>query len=135
MAYLFILDDDEDFTTAAKLVLESEGHEVAAELDIQSGLKSIEARKPDLLILDVMFPENSTAGFDFARTIRMKHKNLNDMPILMLTAVNAKFPLGFGKSDIDEDWLPVQDFVEKPVDFDVVKAKVADMLEKSKADA
>jgi len=135
MAYLLIVDDDEDFTAAAKLVLETEGHEVAVALDIASGLKSIEARKPDLLILDVMFPENSTAGFDFARTIRNRHKDFGDMPILMLTAVNEKFPLGFGTSDIDEDWLPVQDFVEKPVDFDVLKAKVADMLQKSKADA
>ena len=53
------------------------------------------------------------------------------MPILMLTAVNVKFPLGFSAKDIDEHWLPVNDFVEKPVDFDVLRSKVATLLEEA----
>jgi hypothetical protein len=48
----------------------------------------------------------------------------------MLTAVNVRFPLGFGVHDIDEKWLPVSDFVEKPVDFSVLCSKVSALLAK-----
>ena len=128
MAYLLIVDDDEDFATAAATVLRSAGHDVQIELDTEAGLKSMEAKQPDLAILDVMFPEDSSAGFELART--MKHHNwlLKNIPILMLTAVNSQFPLGFGKTDIDEKWLPVSDFLEKPVDLDVLQEKVNALL-------
>jgi CheY-like chemotaxis protein len=53
---------------------------------------------------------------------------LKDVPILMLTAVNTRFPLGFSSQDIDEDWLPVTDFLEKPVDLDVLAERVAAIL-------
>ncbi len=46
----------------------------------------------------------------------------------MLTAVNTRFPLGFGARDIDDQWLPVADFVEKPVDFDVLQEHVEAVL-------
>jgi hypothetical protein len=45
----------------------------------------------------------------------------------MLTAVNQQFPLGFSNKDIDPNWLPVTDFVEKPVDFAVLKEKLSQM--------
>jgi hypothetical protein len=48
----------------------------------------------------------------------------------LLTAINARFPLGFGPNDIDSEWMPVTEFLEKPVDFDVLKDKVAKLLGK-----
>ena len=128
MAYLLIVDDDEDFAEASAIVLRSDGHEVKIELDIKSGEKSVQERYPDLLVLDVMFPESSSAGFDLARKMRLSGKELKDIPILMLTAVNTEFPLGFGSQDIGNDWLPVEDFLEKPVDFDLLKKKVSEMI-------
>jgi hypothetical protein len=53
---------------------------------------------PDALILDVMFPENPSGGFELARSIR---KKWGEIPVLMLTAVNQQFPLGFSGKDID----------------------------------
>ena len=38
----------------------------------------------------------------------------------MLTAYNNKFPFGFNRDDIYKYWLPVDDIIEKPVDFDVL---------------
>jgi len=127
MAYLLIVDDDEDFARTAAIVLRKEGHDVHIELDTDDAAQSMENKLPDLVILDVMFPEDASAGFEFARFMRHQEK-LKGIPILMLTAVNTKFPLGFGPKDIDDRWLPVTDFLEKPVDFDVLLREVARLL-------
>jgi CheY-like chemotaxis protein len=76
-------------------------------------------------VLDVMFPEDSSGGFHLARDLRRKHGN---MPVLMLTAVNRQFPLGFSNKDIDPKWLPVTEFLEKPVDLKVLREKVDRLL-------
>ena len=72
-----------------------------------------------------MFPEDPGAGFQLARELRRHHP---DLPILMLTAVNQQFPLGFSTRDIDRKWLPVTDFVEKPVDFAVLREKLTRLV-------
>lgn len=128
MCYILIIDDDEDFSVAAATTLRDAGYEVQVELDIQSAEKSMKKRRPNLVILDVMFPEDSSAGFSFARKMKHYDEKLKDIPILMLTAVNSRFPLGFSSSDIDETWLPVEDFLEKPVDTDMLSNKVLEML-------
>jgi DNA-binding response OmpR family regulator len=130
MAYILIVDDDEDFATTTATVIQSEGHEVHIELDTESAAKNMKERTPDLVVLDVMFPEDASAGFELARFMRNEDEALKTVPILMLTAINAEFPLGFGPNDIDSEWLPVTEFLEKPVDFDVLKDKVAKLLSK-----
>lgn len=133
MPYLLIVDDDEDFASTTATVLRKEGYEVQVELDIDSAVKSMESKPPDLAILDVMFPEDASAGFELARLMRHEKEQLKNIPILMLTAINTKFPLGFGSKDIDEEWMPVTEFLEKPVDFDVLREKVAKLLSANKA--
>jgi len=128
MAYLMLVDDDEDFARAVAKALEHAGYEVAVQLDTDSAGAALRERPPDLLILDVMFPEDASGGFKFARTIRREEPALANVPVLMLTAINTRFPLGFGASDIDDVWLPVDDFLEKPVDLDQLVAKVSAML-------
>ena len=133
MPYLLIVDDDEDFASTTATVLREEGYDVQVELDIDSAVKSMESKPPDLAILDVMFPEDASAGFELARFMRHEKEQLKNIPILMLTAINTKFPLGFGSKDIDEEWMPVTEFLEKPVDFDVLRDKVAKLLSANKA--
>jgi DNA-binding response OmpR family regulator len=128
MAYVMIVDDDQDFAETIALVIQNEGHEVQMKYDTESAFQSMQNRTPDLVLLDVMFPEDSSAGFELARTMRHENEKLKMVPILMLTAINAKFPLGFGPNDIDSEWMPVTDFLEKPVDFDVLRDKVAKLL-------
>ena len=132
MAYILIVDDDEDFASTAAIVLRKEGHEVEIELSTDDAAQSMEDKAPDLVVLDVMFPEDDSAGFELARFMRHKNESLKNIPILMLTAINTKFPLGFGSKEIDDDWLPVADFLEKPVDFDVLRHRVAALLSEDK---
>ena len=125
MAFLMIVDDDPDFADAVAAALRSDGHETQVEPDTAAVLGKLQQRMPDAIVLDVMFPEGPTAGFDLARAIHRSHAHL---PILMLTAVNNQFPLGFSERDIDSTWLPVAEFLEKPVDFRVLREKIQHLL-------
>lgn len=130
MAYVLIVDDDQDFAETIAIVIRNEGHDVQIRFDTESAFQSMQNKTPDLVVLDVMFPEDSSAGFELARIMRHENETLKMIPILMLTAINAKFPLGFGPKDIDSEWMPVTGFLEKPVDFDVLLDKVAKLLGK-----
>jgi DNA-binding response OmpR family regulator len=125
MAYLLIADDDPDFASSVATVCQAEGHEVETVHTPADALASVARRQPDGILLDVMFPEDPTAGFQIAREVRRK---FGEIPILLLTAVNQGFPLGFSHKDRDADWLPVTDFVEKPVDFAVLREKIRALL-------
>lgn len=129
MNYVLVVDDDIDIAEATAKALKVDGYEVSVFHDVQSAFNSFKNRRPDLVILDVMFPDNSTGGFELARKIA---KEAREVPILMLTAVNAHFQIDFGTGDIDEDWMPVADFMEKPVNFEEMKKKVAALIAKSK---
>jgi len=125
MSYLLIIDDDPEFAGAVATVCESEGHEVRMVHTPEEVDPVVKERRPDCILLDVMFPENPSAGFEIARQIR---RDFGIIPVLLLTAVNQQFPLGFSSKDIDSKWLPVTGFVEKPVDFAVLKEKVTELL-------
>ncbi|NIA07714.1 MAG: response regulator [Actinobacteria bacterium] len=123
MAKIMIVDDDPDFVDSVSRLLKRKGHELTTFYDTEGVIEQLERDPHDVLILDVMFPENAAAGFHLAQEIR-KHEDLSRLPILILSAINTKFPMGFGPGDIDDAWLPVQDFLEKPIDFDVLADKV-----------
>jgi CheY-like chemotaxis protein len=130
MAYLLIVDDDLDFAQAVGTVLESEGHEITIEADSEKTVERIRDRRPDAVILDVMFPENDTAGFELTRSLK---RTFGDLPVLLLTAVNQRFPLGFSNKDLDSDWLPAAEFMEKPVDLKRLCRMVDAILASSKS--
>lgn len=133
MAYVVIIDDDEDFAMAAAEILRDDGHEVGIVARIGDAIASMEERRPDLVVLDVMFPQGSSAGFDLARTMRHENEAFKDIPILMLTAVDQKFPFGFSSCDIDDASLPVDDFLEKPMEADVLQRKVGLLLGRARS--
>ena len=121
MAKILIVDDDPDMVIAGRYVLEREGHTVTSASNIETGLKALDEETPDLLILDVMM-EEADDGLVFARKVRRRGLTI---PILMLTSVNRAMGLSIGK---DEEMVPVDEFVEKPVDPVVLVAKVNGLL-------
>ena len=129
MGYLLIIDDDLDLANAMAMVLKSDDHEVGMYGDIESAFESFKSRFPDLVILDVMFSGNTSGGFVMARKIAALTKQV---PILMLTAINSHFQLDFSASDIEESWMPITEFLEKPVNFTELRKRVKELLEKKK---
>ena len=127
MANLLIVDDDEDFSGAFRVMLQSRGYDVAMERDPKGILQRLDQLLPDALILDIMFPEDPYAGFKLAREIR---RQFPDLPILILTSVRQHFSLDDGDRDHDPDRLPVTDFLDKPVDFQEFCLKLDRLLKR-----
>lgn len=121
MTKILIVDDDPDMVDAARIVLEKEGYAVESASSLDAGLKKFEEATPDLLILDVMLEEPDD-GLRFARQVR---RGGSKLPILMLTSVNRAMGLQIGK---DEEMVPVDEFVEKPVDPVALVGKVKELL-------
>jgi two-component system alkaline phosphatase synthesis response regulator PhoP len=127
MPKILVIDDDRDFQDVTRIVLENKGFEVASAYGPEEGLDMVQSEHPDLVILDVLMPTNYE-GFEVARNIR-EQLNLRDLPILLLTAVHAakKVPYRFGP---DDEWLPVDYFLDKPVEPDMLVEKVKELLNK-----
>jgi two-component system alkaline phosphatase synthesis response regulator PhoP len=126
---ILIIDDDPDITEAMRTILENRGYEVRSALDGAEGMNQLTEAKPDLIILDVMM-RTSQEGFELSR--ELKHNvQYKDIPILMLTAVKQKTGLDFKSAAGDESWLPVEEYLDKPVKPDVLLEKVRDLLDRS----
>ena len=128
MPCIMIIDDDVEIAEDLSVFLENAGHAVKMLNDTEDAIKSLVENKPDLLVLDVMFPEKPAGGFDLARKIR-ETEVIKDLPIILLTGVNQEFPMDFSAGDIDGDWMPVQVFIEKPARAPDLIAHVARILE------
>lgn len=111
---IFIIDDDRDMVDSLGMVLEGSGYGVESSITASDALEKVRLSKPDMIILDVMFPENSSEGFDLARKLHADEV-AGKIPIVMLSAINMRFKLGFSNKDRDDTWLPVTHFIEKPI--------------------
>ncbi|MBP1625352.1 MAG: Response regulator [Acidobacteria bacterium] len=129
MANILIVDDDMDIIDSLKMILEANGHQVSVKTDTDDLVETVRQSLPDLIILDIIFPENPNAGFAAARNLH-KVERVKDIPVLLLSAVNqlSKMSFGFSESDISEDFMPVKAFIEKPVEPAVLLAKVNELL-------
>ena len=129
MARILIIDDDPDVVESLTLVLEASGHQVAVRYETGNLLEAVKEVHPDLIILDVVFPDDDQAGFKAARLLA-GDEAVQDIPVLMLSAVNQLSNLGFSFSekDISRDYLPVAGFLEKPVEPARLLAKIGELL-------
>ncbi len=107
---ILIVDDDIDLVEVLRIVLESHGYEVIDAQDGDRGYLLIEREKPDLIILDVMM-RTEDEGFYIAEKIRSQ-PDIANIPIIILTAVCQQTGYQYKKND---DVLPVDEFIEKPV--------------------
>ena len=126
---ILIVDDDPDQRLTLRLPLEASGYQVSEAKSSAEGLKMVKEIRPDLIILDVMM-DTATAGFQLALELHnadpaSEYKEFRKTPIFMLTAIHSTTPLRFAP---DEDYLPVQTFLEKPVQPETLLAKVRELI-------
>lgn len=131
MAKILIVEDDPDMVMALRMPLEANGYSVFVASSGQEGLEKVKEIEPDLIILDVMM-ETTTAGFQVSLQLRSpdpksEYAPYRHIPILILTAIHTTTSLRFGP---DEAYLPVDDFVDKPVDPEALLSKVRALVER-----
>ncbi len=131
---ILIVDDDPDIVDALGLVLEGAGYAVHDAANAEEGLAAVERERPDLIVLDVMMPDG-TEGFQFVWKVRNElPEEVRETPIIILTAIHGTTRLRFYPQASDGtyaagEYLPVQDFIDKPVDPEDLLEKVAKLLQ------
>lgn len=126
---VLIVENNPDMAEALRMPLEASGYEVSTAFSGQEGLQKVKEVRPDLIILDVMM--ETTAGSQFSLALRdpdprSEYASYRQIPILAVTAMHTTTSLRFGP---DEAYLPVDDFVEKPVDPDLLLEKARALIE------
>jgi CheY-like chemotaxis protein len=125
---ILLIDDDPDLRLALRLPLQAAGYAISEAASVVEARTAIKEVKPDLIVLDVMM-DTTTAGFQLALEIhsadsRSEFKEFRQVPIIMLTAIHSTTPLRFAP---DQDYLPVQIFLEKPVDPEVLLGTIQEL--------
>lgn len=123
---ILIVDDDADFVEAIKIVLGTK-YKVIVAYNGEEGRQKLKEENPDLVILDMMMRIKGE-GFIFSREMRKNHQ-FSHIPILMLTGIRKK--MGFFPIEDDPrhpKFLPVDDFIEKPVQPEELLGRVEKLL-------
>jgi CheY-like chemotaxis protein len=83
VARILIVDDEPDIRFMMRLILEGAGYNVTDARHGASGLKSVKATRPDLVITDVMMP--TMGGLEFIECLRSDIDTAT-IPILAVSA-------------------------------------------------
>jgi len=125
---VLMVDDDPDFVLTTKIILESGGYDTRTAANDKEALAQLEKEKPDIILLDVMM---KTIGDGVWLGQKIKgDERYGDIPILMITAVNKESGTSSFHLDpnADGNYLPVDGFLEKPVEPEVLLREVARLI-------
>jgi len=111
--HIMVVDDDVQLVDTVKTLLESVGYQVSFAYQAEKGIRLARESKPDLILLDIMFAGPPGAdGIELSRQLR-RDPVLGDVPVIILSGVKRVLDLPV-KLAPDEDYMPVQAFLEKP---------------------
>lgn len=102
MSLIYIVEDDESIREIEEFALMNAGHKVVGFADAKSFYKKMEDVFPDLILLDVMLPDES--GYDIVRKIR-KNADIKRVPVIMVTAKTTELDLVRGLEDGADDYI------------------------------
>ncbi len=123
MANILVVDDDGHIREVVRFALERAGHHVIEAADGRAGLEAFEAHPVDVVVLDIVMPEED--GLEVCRRIRAH----SDVPVLFLSSRDDEFDRVLGL-EIGGD-----DYVTKPFSPRELVARVKAMLRRAQARA
>jgi len=124
---ILVVDDDPDIVETTKMVLESAGYQVETATNGTEGLRKAREVHPDAIVLDVMMDRESE-GFHVSYELK-KGEDTKDIPILVLSAIGKKSGFDFDPES-DGDYLPVDAYMEKPLEPKALVDKIGALLER-----
>jgi DNA-binding NarL/FixJ family response regulator len=101
--------------------LQDAGYQVLGADDGQSALDLLGDRQPDLILCDITMPR--MGGFELLRAVRGMGPDMANVPFVFLTALSDRLAVIEGKTAGADDYL------SKPIDFDVMLATVRARLD------
>jgi two-component system nitrogen regulation response regulator NtrX len=108
-ADILIVDDEADIRELVSGILEDEGHSTRTARDADEGLKSIEERRPHLIILDIWLQGSRLDGLEMLSAIKKQHP---DLPVVIIS----------GHGNIETAVTAIRrgayDYIEKPFKAD-----------------
>jgi CheY-like chemotaxis protein len=117
---VLIIDDDEDILEAEGALLRDSGFTILSSLSMEDGLTLVETEQPDVVLLDLVFPEDPESGIKAAHEIRRLHPTL---PVFLLTSLNRRHLTGIREGDPDFD-----EILAKPVNIENLISLIASYI-------
>ena len=118
-ANVLLVDDEEQFLDALTQRLETRGLKVKAVTNGEDAVDQVEDHSFDAIIVDLAMP-----GIDGIETLKRIKEKRPDLEIIMLTGHATV------KSGIEAMKLGADDFLEKPVDLNVLLEKIGEAKNK-----
>jgi len=125
-AKILVVEDDKIMRRLITTLLEKEEiYEVVEAVNGQQALEMIAQDIPDLILLDIMMPMMD--GYEVCKRLRGEQKYAK-IPIIMLSSLDDKEDLVKGFN------LGVDDYISKPVDCQILKARINALLRRVELD-
>lgn len=102
MALIYIVEDDESIREIETIALKNSNYIVSAFENAKEFYKKLDELVPDLILLDVMLPDES--GYDIVRKLR-KRPATQEIPIIMVTAKTTEMDMIKGLDGGADDYI------------------------------
>ena len=102
MPLIYIVEDDENIREIETIALKNSNYMVSAFEKAKDFYKKLDDIIPDLVLLDVMLPDES--GYDIVKKLR-KNSATKRLPIIMVTAKTAEMDMIKGLDDGADDYI------------------------------
>jgi CheY-like chemotaxis protein len=116
-AKVLLIDDDEDFRTSVRTLLENRGYEVLEASSGHAGLQMVVEHKPDAILLDIMM-ETTVEGYGvtYALKYQDEYAPYRHLPVFMVSSItespDERFPMSAEVEMIRPDR-----YLTKPLDI------------------
>lgn len=125
MALIYIVEDDESIREIETIALKNSNYIVSAFENAKEFYKKLDELVPDLILLDVMLPDES--GYDIVRKLR-KRPATQEIPIIMVTAKTTEMDMIKGLDG------GADDYIKKPFSIMELITRVKTLLRRTAKD-
>lgn len=125
MSVIYIVEDDSNIREIETIALKNSGYQVQAFETAKEFYRKVEDRVPDLVLLDVMLPDES--GYDIVKKIR-KTPTTKKLPVIMVTAKTQEIDMIKGLDD------GADDYIKKPFSIMELISRVKALLRRTESE-
>lgn len=122
---ILIVDDDIDFLSQNKTLLNKEGYDVVTAEGQAEAEQILQNTNPDLVVSDLMM-ENFDGGFWLSEIVKKKNPNT---PVIIVTSVTRELGFKFDTTTEDErSWIKADKLLNKPIRFEQLLKEVQKLI-------